>query len=287
MNAKLTALIPTQSSSLYDSFGLDIMTAVDLDNDETATDHVEWIDGGEFTEALENDLQAWRSAANDLAEAHGYRIDWNGQSEDTGEYIAYPVERLTYWTFEVDADAGWQVVDFGRDFPRDLYGAEDAAFEWGGSDLGTGTYRAALWADENHTELLSEDTYAHVRESETLSALRDYTGDFWQALANRLGTSGLDTLADVADELHERYADPEGGEDASHYLDGALMLAYGDDTLEALAEARWAAHAAYEQAHQQMLGAMVYAARMDGVTEAQITRDTRVARMTVRKALGL
>lgn len=193
---------------------------------------------------------------------------------------------LTHWTFEMSTGDGWQVIDYGHDVAASLSDAETAAIDWAGSDLAAGTYRVALWADEDHSELLSEDIYTHVVVSGTLSALRDYTGDFWGALVARLGTERLDDLVDVADELHERYDDGEGGS-TTDYLDGALMLAYGDATLQALADARRKALAAYEQAHQNMLGAMVYAARVEGSTEAQITRDTGVARMTVRKALGL
>lgn len=120
----------------------------------------------------------------------------------------------------------------------------------------------------------------------THDTLRAVTGDFYDDLATKLGTDGIDDLTRVLDEIEERYNDGEPEATMEHWS-GALKLAYGDDTLAGLAAARRAAHDAYLAAHAQLLGGIVHAARIDGATEAQITRDSGLSRMTVRKALGL
>lgn len=120
----------------------------------------------------------------------------------------------------------------------------------------------------------------------THDTLRAVAGDFYENLAAKLGSDGLDDLIRVLDEIDERYEDGEPGAVADHWT-GALQLAYGDATLTDLAQARSAAHSAYLAAHEQLLGAIVHAARIDGMTEAQITRESGLNRGTVRKAMGL
>lgn len=119
----------------------------------------------------------------------------------------------------------------------------------------------------------------------THDTLRAVAGDFYDTLTGRLGTDRLDALVAALDEITERYDDGEMAATSEHW-NGALMLAYGDETLESLAQARVAAQRAYEQAHEQVLGAMIYAARVEGVPEAQIARVTGMSRTTVRKELG-
>ena len=119
----------------------------------------------------------------------------------------------------------------------------------------------------------------------THDTLRAVAGDFYDELGARIGTDGINHLVRVLDELDERYDDGEPGATTEHW-NGTLMLAYGDASLAELAEARRQAHMAYLDTHARLLGAIVHAARIDGMTEAQITRESGLSRMTVRKALG-
>lgn len=65
-------------------------------------------------------------------------------------------------------------------------------------------------------------------------------------------------------------------------LTGAMLLALGDDTLEAVAGRLHTARAAYEVALAEVTGALLVSAG----SEVELAQRTGMSRTTVRKALG-
>lgn len=112
----------------------------------------------------------------------------------------------------------------------------------------------------------------------THDTLRELTGDFYDDLVAKIGTDGIDDLVRALDLIDERYDDGEPGATAEHW-NGALMVAYGDETLANLGRV-------YRETHARLRGAITYGAAT-GVPEAQLVRESGLSRMTVRKAMGL
>lgn len=91
---KTTGLIPTSQSSLYDTFGLDIVRPAEYDDEGTCIremEPVEWIDLGSFPLDEEGDTLdmdprndgAVRDMLDKAAAAVGYGIRWGTYSETT------------------------------------------------------------------------------------------------------------------------------------------------------------------------------------------------------------
>ncbi len=105
-----------------------------------------------------------------------------------------------------------------------------------------------------------------------------------------------DDYVALIDDIEALYPYPERTEDdpapeddltaeRTAALSGALMIVLGDDTLAGIGGQVWTARRALDEATAQAKGAIIAAAAA-GMPEAQIAREARLNRMTVRAALG-
>ena len=89
MTTTYAAIIPDHATTLYPTFGVDIIER----HPEGDWQHVLWIEGGEYPETAAGIKQR----ADELAEGACWRIDWtpgNGRFESWGlEYVDYPASR--------------------------------------------------------------------------------------------------------------------------------------------------------------------------------------------------
>ena len=87
-----TAIIPTETSDLYPTFGVDIVSTLVLDEDGVHTQDmqpVEWIEGGEVMPEDPKD------AAFELAKRAGWFIDTSDQRmTESAQWIECPVEKI-------------------------------------------------------------------------------------------------------------------------------------------------------------------------------------------------
>ena len=104
-----------------------------------------------------------------------------------------------------------------------------------------------------------------------------WLGDF----ADDLSDDQKEHLARVAEALAARYPDEREGQAA---MVGATQVAFGDTTLGEAADVWRAARAAEREAMAALTGAVMMSA--DTKTEAEIVAETRINRMTIRKAMG-
>ena len=92
----LTAIIPNHASSLYPTYGVDIVTTIEPGQDMQP---VEWIEIGNFPtddhtpEEESTILDALQEEADNQAAAKGWSIKWD-LGQDVGEHTEYPVERI-------------------------------------------------------------------------------------------------------------------------------------------------------------------------------------------------
>ncbi|MCR1785288.1 hypothetical protein KVF89_22300 [Nocardioides carbamazepini] len=107
-----------------------------------------------------------------------------------------------------------------------------------------------------------------------------WLGDF----ADTLTGDQKDDLAGVIDAITCRYSD-EDDERRDAAVAGATSLALGDLTLEDAADA-WRTAREAERAAMAALTGAILMADQEGDSEASIVKQTRVNRMTIRKALG-
>ena len=99
MTTNLTALVPTDPSSLYDAFGLDIVIPAEYDDEGTCISEmepVEWIAAGEFDpedpQATDpRSSQTVKDRLDAAAAAAGYGIRW-GTYRETGTWEYHEVE---------------------------------------------------------------------------------------------------------------------------------------------------------------------------------------------------
>ena len=110
--------------------------------------------------------------------------------------------------------------------------------------------------------------------------LAGYLGDF----AGQLTDEQRDRLVSVAEQVEDRYH-ADLTEERLAALNAASMLAFGDSTLDALADEWRAARERERAAMAALTGAILYAS--GEMSQADIVATTRVNRMTIRKALGL
>jgi len=115
--------------------------------------------------------------------------------------------------------------------------------------------------------------------------MQDYEIDAW--LGDTDTTPEQRTaLARISDTLVEkRYPGDDGKADAHDAFASATMYVLGDTTLAEVGDAYLQARAAEQAAHTRLTGAIIAAAEL-GVSESEISRQTGVTRVTVRRALG-
>lgn len=86
-NTELVACIPTRSSALYETFGVDVCEVIDPELMDMSP--VEWIELGEFPD------QVTTEGLREVDErVPGYRFDWSTLSHVTSEYSTVTVERV-------------------------------------------------------------------------------------------------------------------------------------------------------------------------------------------------
>ena len=101
-----------------------------------------------------------------------------------------------------------------------------------------------------------------------------------ELLAKR-GQDGYDQLVRVLDDLAARRGEDEDATD----MNGALMLALGDATLESLARDMLSKRLAADEALRVLLGAVAWE-YADGVSKSELHRRTGLARTTIDRALA-
>lgn len=119
---------------------------------------------------------------------------------------------------------------------------------------------------------------------QTMNGVLAVLGDFADDFTRKVGTDGLDQLCAVSEEIDELYPDEDLADARANALNGAMMLGFGDETLESLAAALFRARQAEAAAMETLTGAIKWAAA-DGATESQIASATGLARNTVRRAM--
>ena len=94
------------------------------------------------------------------------------------------------------------------------------------------------------------------------------------------------TAGDGGVALH---IDADAGEDDDtlEAVNGALMAALGDETVETLAAGLRAARAEAERAYRRLAGAMLWEQMALGTSDYKLAARSQQARGTVRRALGL
>lgn len=114
--------------------------------------------------------------------------------------------------------------------------------------------------------------------------MQDYEMDAWLGdFADDLTADQRDRLKDVFEQIEGRYH-PDMTEERLAATTAAAMIAFGDSTLDALADQWRAARERERVAMAALTGAIMYAA--GEMCQAEIVTATRVNRMTIRKALG-
>ena len=114
--------------------------------------------------------------------------------------------------------------------------------------------------------------------------MQDYEMDAWLGdFADDLTADQRDRLKDVFEQIEGRYH-PDMTEERLAAANAAAMIAFGDSTLDALADQWRAARERERAAMAALTGAILYAS--GEMSQADIVAATRVNRMTIRKALG-
>ena len=115
--------------------------------------------------------------------------------------------------------------------------------------------------------------------------MQDHEMDAWLGdFADDLTAEQIDRLEAIAEQIDGRYH-PDLTDERLAALNAAAMVAFGDSTLDALADQWRAARERERVAMAELTGAILYAS--GEMTQADIVATTRVNRMTIRKALGL
>ncbi|OLM28646.1 hypothetical protein Ae717Ps2_6242c [Pseudonocardia sp. Ae717_Ps2] len=110
------------------------------------------------------------------------------------------------------------------------------------------------------------------------SDVADWLGDFAAEVSEEQG----EQLERAFDEIEARWPDQDQADDRTEAASAATQIILGDDTLEAIA-GQWHEARRVERAR---MAALTGALLASSGSERELSERTRVARMTVRKALG-
>ena len=114
-----------------------------------------------------------------------------------------------------------------------------------------------------------------------LSELDAYLGDF----ADQLDHNTKSDLLEASDAIEDRYPDDDPAN--ADAFTGAVACAFGDETLDTLADKWKAARAAEREAMAQLTGAIIWTDIHDRLSQVAISERAGINRQTIRKALGL
>lgn len=113
-----------------------------------------------------------------------------------------------------------------------------------------------------------------------MSNIDSFLGQF----ADDLGDETKQSLAAALEGAEARYGDPDEADDLNSAYSGAAMLAFGDSSLEELADEWRSARAAERERMATLTGAIIYAAQSE--SENSLSERLNINRATIRKALG-